>query len=200
MLAWINVSVLVVSTLLTLYFYVRSAGPAALEKKIGPTAYKKCARYRFTAAAFMTLASISYVAYVFFPLPVPLPSTLPWPWWVSALIAVAIAVPSGYVWWRGMRDAGEETMVPKEEHALFGGIYEKIRHPQAAGELPFWWVIAFLLHSPFLVLYSFVWIPIFVVMCLAEERDLLIRYGEEYEQYRQRTGFVIPRPRQASRR
>jgi protein-S-isoprenylcysteine O-methyltransferase Ste14 len=193
MIAWINIAVLVVSTLLTLIFYVRSAGPAALEKSIGLIAYQKCTRYRLVASAFMTLASINYVIYFFFPLPLPLPATFPWPWWLSALIAVVIAVPSGYVWYRGMKDAGEETMIVKKEHTMYGGIYEKIRHPQALGELPFWWVIAFLLHSPFLVLYSFIWIPVFVIMCLAEERDLVLRYGEDYEEYRQRTGFLIPR-------
>jgi protein-S-isoprenylcysteine O-methyltransferase Ste14 len=193
MIAWINVAVLVLSTLLTLVFYVKSAGPAALEKEIGPDAYNKCTRYRFIAAAFMTIASINYVLYFFFPLPLPLPESFPWLWWVSALIAIVIAIPAGYVWYRGLRDAGQETMFPHKEHTLYGGIYEKIRHPQALGELPFWWVLAFALHSPFLVLYSFVWIPVFLLMVLAEERDLLIRYGQAYEEYRQRTGFLIPR-------
>ena len=122
-----------------------------------------------------------------------MPRSFPWPWWLSALIAVASAIPAGYLFFRGMKDAGEETMVVKKEHTLYGGIYHKIRHPQAAGELPFWWVIAFLLNSPFLVLYSFVWIPVFLLMCLAEERDLVIRYGQAYEEYRQRTGFLIPK-------
>ncbi len=56
-------------------------------------------------------------------------------------------------------------------------------------------MIAFLCHSPFLVLYSFAWIPVFVLMCLAEERDLAIRYDRAYEVYRQRTGFLLPRRR-----
>jgi len=135
------------------------------------------------------------VIYFFYPLSLSLPQSFPWPWWVSALIAVAIALPSGYLLWRGMRDAGEETMIVKVEHTLYGGIYQKIRHPQALGEMPLWWVIAFLLHSPFLVLYSFVWIPVFVVMSWAEERDLVIRYGQAYEEYRERTGFLIPKRR-----
>ena len=84
-------------------------------------------------------------------------------------------------------------MVPKPEHTMYGGIYDKIRHPQALGELPFWWVVAFLLHSPFLALYSFAWVPTFVLMCLAEERDLVIRYGQAYDEYRQRTGFFLPK-------
>jgi protein-S-isoprenylcysteine O-methyltransferase Ste14 len=30
-------------------------------------------------------------------------------------------------------------------------------------------------------------------MCLAEERDLVLRYGEAYEVYRERTGFLLPK-------
>lgn len=141
----------------------------------------------------MGIACVNYVVYLFYPLPVSLARTFPWPWWVSALIAVSIAIPSAYLFGRGVRDAGEETMTPRKEHVLYEGIYDKIRHPQALGEMPFWWVIAFLLHSPFLVLYSFVWVPIFIAMCRAEERDLLIRYGQAYAEYRERTGFLLPK-------
>jgi protein-S-isoprenylcysteine O-methyltransferase Ste14 len=193
MLAWINFAILIVATLLTLVFYVLSAGPAALEKKIGPRAYQKCARYRMLSGLFMFVASANYVLYVFYPLPISLAQTFPWPWWVSILIALLIAIPSGYLWVRGMQDAGEETMLPKKEHTMYGGIYQKIRHPQAVGELPFWWVFAFLCHSPFLVLYSFVWVPIFVIMCWVEERDLVQRYGKAYQEYRQRTGAFFPK-------
>jgi protein-S-isoprenylcysteine O-methyltransferase Ste14 len=193
MIAWVNTAALVLSALLTLIFYVKSAGPAALEERIGGDAYARCTRYRFIASIFMTIAAIDYVVYFFYPLPIPLARTFPWSWWVSAAIAVLIAIPSGYLFWRGMRDAGEETLLVKKEHTLYGGIYQKVRHPQALGELPFWWVFAFLLHSPFLALISTIWIPVFVVMCWAEERDLLIRYGSAYEEYRRRVGLLIPR-------
>lgn len=84
-------------------------------------------------------------------------------------------------------------MTPKE-HTLYSGIYEKIRHPQAMGGLTMWWVMAFFLHSPLLALFSLVWVPIFCAACLAEERDLLIRYGEAYESCRRSTGFFLPKP------
>jgi protein-S-isoprenylcysteine O-methyltransferase Ste14 len=193
MIAWINVGVMVAATVLVLVFYVMSAGPAALEKRIGPSAYARCTRYRFLSGLLMGVATINYVIYFFYPLPLPLPRTFPWPWWVSILIAIVIGVPAGLLFWRGMKDAGEETMVLKKEHTLYSGIYARIRHPQAVGEMPFWWVMAFLLNSPFLVLYSFVWAPVFLIMCWAEERDLVIRYGRAYEEYQARTGFLFPK-------
>ena len=193
MIAWINFAVMLLSALLCLYFYVKSAGPAALERKIGESAHRKCTRFRIIASIFMIVAAINYVIYFFYPLPLPLPRTFPWDWWISALIATSIAIPGGYLWFRGMKDAGQETILVKKEHTLYGGIYRKIRHPQAAGEITFWWVIAFFLNSPFLALFSFIWIPIFYIMCWAEEKDLVIRYGQEYLEYKSNTGCIVPK-------
>lgn len=193
MIAWINLVVLLVASFLFTLFYVRSVAPAALEKRIGPSAYEKCATYRMIASVFMFVAMGNYILYYWYPLPLPLPRAFPWPWWVSGIIAAVIAIPSLYLMLRGARDAGEETMTPKRDHQLYGGIYERIRHPQALGELPLWWVIAFALHSPFLVLFSFVYLPVWIYFCIAEERDLVIRYGKAYEDYRERTGFWFPR-------
>ena len=76
MIAWVNLVVLLLSTLGVLVFYTKSAGPAALEKKIGPAAYARCTRYRFIASLFMGLACVNYVLYFFYPLPIPLPHLL----------------------------------------------------------------------------------------------------------------------------
>ena len=193
MIPWINFSILIVSSLLFTFFYVKSVSPAALEKRIGASAYRKCSTYRMIASAFMAVAAVNYVLYYWFPLPLPFPDAFPRPWWVSAAIAAVIVVPSGYLMVRGVKDAGEETMRPKREHEMYGGIYESLRHPQAVGEFPLWWVIAFLVHSPFLVLFSFFYVPVWYYLCVAEERDLLIRYGTAYEEYRRWVGFWIPK-------
>jgi len=193
MIAWINFICLLLSTAGILYFYLKSVGPAALEQKIGPSAYQRCTVYRNIAGALMGIAVLNYIIYVFYPLPLGLSKTFPWHYWVSALVAILIALPSGYLMLRGIRDAGEETMAPKKEHTLYRGVYEKIRHPQALGEMPFFWVIAFLCHSPFLVIYSFIWMPIFYWMCVAEERDLALRYGQPFIEYQQRTGMFLPK-------
>ena len=45
------------------------------------------------------------------------------------MIGTIILIPSLYLMYIGTRDAGEEAMVPKKEHTLYGGIYETMRHP-----------------------------------------------------------------------
>ena len=142
---------------------------------------------------FEFITIVNYVVYYFYPLPIALPRAFPWDYWISIVIAVAIGVPSSYLMYKGMKDAGEESLSPKKEHTLYGGIYKKIRHPQATGEVFLWWVAAFILNSPFLAIFSIVWLPIFYVMCVAEERDLVVRYGEAYLEYRRNTGFLLPK-------
>lgn len=193
LIPWLNLGVMVVSSLLMFYFYMQSSRPAQLEKKIGEVAYRKCGRYRVIASAFELIVIGTYVVYYNYPLPLPIPSTFPWPYWLSVAGALIIGIPSGYIMLQGVVDAGEEGMLPKKKGKLFGGVYKKIRHPQAMGELPLWWVLSLILNSPFLALYSFIWIPIFIAMSLSEEKDLLIRFGKKYAEYQENTGFIIPR-------
>ncbi len=193
MIEWVNIIVLVVSTILFLYFYVRSVSPAQLEKKMGEVAYQKCKTYRLIAGAFETVTVINYVIYFFYPLPIGIPLVFPWEWTVPILIAIIILIPSMYLMAIGVKDAGRETLEPRKEHTLYGGIYETVRHPQAIGESVMWFPIALFLNSPFLLLYSFIWLPVFYVMCIAEERDLVLRYGTPYLEYRDRVGFLIPK-------
>jgi protein-S-isoprenylcysteine O-methyltransferase Ste14 len=193
MIAWLNIAVLVMSSLLALYFYVRSVSPASLERKIGAAAYVRCFTYRIIASVMMCVMAACFVLYRWFPLPVPVARHFPWPWWISAAIGIVIGLLGGGLMWRGMRDAGEETMRPRKEHEMYEGIYRKIRHPQALGELVLWWTIAFLLDSPFLALFSLLYIPVWILMCIAEEKDLLLRYGDAYRRYQNETGFWWPK-------
>ncbi len=193
MISWINFATMLISAFLFSYFYIKSVKPAALEKEIGKIAYFRCAVYRLMALIFEIIICINYIVCFFYPLPISILRTFPWNWWISIMIAVVITIPAGYLFGKGVKDAGREAMVPAKDQVLFGGIYKQIRHPQAVGELMFWWVIALLLNSPFLALFSFIWIPIFYLFCWAEEKDLVIRYGNKYLEYRKNTGFIIPK-------
>jgi len=197
MIAWTNLAILIFSSMLFLYYYVLSVSPAALEKIIGARAYRKCGAYRVVAMVFETITVICYVVYRFHPVSTPLPGRFPWDWRVSALLASLIGIPTMILMFIGMKDAGSETAFPKREQGLFGGIYRKIRHPQAAGEVFGWLWIALLLDSPFLAVFSLLYFPIFLIMCQADEQDLLIRFGESYADYMRCTGAYIPKGKQS---
>ena len=179
--------------LISSVFYIMSISPAALEQQIGAISYEKSARYRKIATVAYYLMFLNYVIYYFYPLSTPLPDFFPWEYWMTAVVATGIFLPSICLMYIGARDAGEETLTPKREHTLYGGIYEKIRHPQALGEVWLGLVIGLYLNSPLLAVLSLVFFPTFYYFCIIEERDLVIRYGQDYIDYREKTGMFIPK-------
>lgn len=194
MIPWLNFSIMVLATIGMFLTYLISVQPAKLEQRIGEKAYRLSGIFRILSSLFMVMITLNYLLYRFYPLPIdPFPQNFPWPTMFSVVIALVIAIPSGILMLRAMIDAGVETMLPDKSHTLYTGIYEVIRHPMALGELPLWWAIAFLVHSPFLIAYSIVHVPIFVYWCFAEEKDLLLRHGESYQAYRNRTGMFFPK-------
>jgi protein-S-isoprenylcysteine O-methyltransferase Ste14 len=171
-----------------------SVQPKKLEKKIGDAAYPKCKTYRIIATVFEIVVVVAYIFYYFFPLPIKIARYFPWSWWISIIIAAVIGIPNLWIMMVGIKDAGEEALAPKKEHKMYsGGIYEKIRHPQAVGETFLWLMIAFFLHSPFLVIYSIIWFPIFYLFCVVEEKDLVLRYGKPYKDYQKAVGMLFPK-------
>ncbi len=108
------------------------------------------------------------------------------------IVGILIAIPTSYMVITGLRDAGEEAVQPDKDSEMFGGIYSKVRHPQT-WEYAYFFTIGFLLNSPFLVLISFLWFPLMILMMSAEEKDLLIRYGDEYREYMKTTGRLLPK-------
>jgi methanethiol S-methyltransferase len=197
MFAWINFAVLLIASILFLLFYARSAAPAGRERVIGPRAYRMCYYDRSVSGVLEFVITANYILYYFYPLATPLPDKFPWAWWISLIIALVIGIPATTLLVIGVRDAGEEAMRPRKEHVMYGGIYTKLRHPQATGEVFLFLVIAFLLHSPFMALFSLVYFPLFIVLCYAEEQDLLLRYGEAYVEYCKRTGAFWPKRKES---
>ena len=61
MIAWVNFAVLVVSAGMVLVLYLVSVRPAAMERKIGAAAYRRCTVYRIVAGVFMVIATAGYV-------------------------------------------------------------------------------------------------------------------------------------------
>ena len=192
MFAWINLGLMIIFAVCFVALYIRSVSPAVLEPKMGLKAYPYCGRLRALSIFFLVLVMVNYLAYDFYPLSIPDLMKFPWPYPVSVILGVLIAIPTSYMVITGLKDAGDEAVQPDKESEMFGGIYSKIRHPQT-WEYAYFFTIGFLLNRPFLVLISFLWIPSMVLMMSAEEKDLLIRYGDEYREYMETTGRLLPR-------
>lgn len=196
MLGWLNFVVLVISSITFSVLYVLSVRPAHLEKRIGEKAYRRCGQYRMIGMIPMLVASLNYVLYRWYPLPIdPLPARFPWPYGVSVALAAIIGIPAMALMLWGVRDAGKEALAPDKSHTLYGGIYAKIRHPQAVGEAPIWIVMALLINSPFLAVFSLLYLGVWYWWCVEEEKDLLLRYGQSYADYCACTGMFWPKRR-----
>ncbi len=162
MIAWINVIILIVATVLGLYFYVKSANPEKLDRldrqsnQNNQSQSLNSIRYQTWAELLMTLVGINYIVYFLYPIPLSIPQIFPWSWWVSAAIATAIAVLSIYCWWQAL----VEKTIPR----IILGNHNSIYQSQVISDLTFWLVLGFLLHSPFLVLFSLAWIPLYLLL------------------------------------
>ena len=159
---------------------------------MGEQAYLHCGKVRAYSIYFLVLVMINYLVFDIFPLPIPELKSFHWPYLVSIILALIISIPTTIMVVTGMKDAGEEAIQPDKESEMFTGIYERIRHPQT-WEYAYFFAIALLLDNPFLLIFSFIWLPLMFLMMWAEEKDLLIRFGENYKAYMQRTGRLLPR-------
>jgi len=168
-----------------------------LERITGKNAYARCAHLRVFSMLTMTIAMLAFLLCHFFPIMDGLPDRFNWPEWISTAIALMIALPSLTLVILGMKDAGSETAVPKKEHQLYSkGIYTRIRHPQAYEAL-LWPAIAFGLNSPLLFLLSLPWLLLEYIMVMSEEFDLIVRFGEPYLIYKEKTGAFFPKKSQS---
>jgi protein-S-isoprenylcysteine O-methyltransferase Ste14 len=121
--------------------------------------------------------------------------TLPvWAGWLGVLI-LAGAI---FVFWRAHADLGlnwSPSLEIREKHELITrGIYSMIRHPMYASQ---WlWVIA----QPLLLqnwiagfLNLLVFIPFYFLRVKAEEQLMLEKFGNQYQDYMQNVGAILPK-------
>lgn len=195
MLPLIIVIILFFSMIWYTLFYTWSVSPARLEKKIGKKSYKICALLRKISFAGMGLCIVSEILYFFFPFYMGIPERIingTTGWIISVIIGLLLVVFATVII-NKVSKVAKDSFVPKKENEMFGGIYEKIRHPQAIADVAYWFAFAFLLNSLFLLLIAILWIPLNFIIVLFEEKDLKIRFGSAYIEYMKSTGCFIPR-------
>jgi protein-S-isoprenylcysteine O-methyltransferase Ste14 len=123
--------------------------------------------------------------------------TLPdWAGWLGVVI-IAAAV---FVFWRAHADLGvnwSPTLEIREKHELITrGIYRAIRHPMYASQ----WILAIaqpLLLQNWIAGFSslLAFIPFYIFRVRAEEQMMIETFGEQYREYMQKTGGVLPKLR-----
>ena len=136
--------------------------------------------------------------YGFFPLNnrfpnLPIPRFLTWGWIPSIIIGLILSILGTIIMSKVAKAAGKESYTPEKRNPMYGGIYTKIRHPQAIGDTLYYIAIAFFINSPMLVLISLLWIPSYYYISRIEEKDLVIRFGDSYKEYMQQTRMFIPK-------
>lgn len=189
---WLNLISLHVCAFLFAYLTTLSVMPVSREEQRGEKAWEECARLRSISFIFAAGMTLNTILWIWFPVPelawVLTPNPL-----FGIIIGSIIGVPCIIILIIAMRDAGKEMHAPQKGIQLHGGIYRKIRHPGAVGEMPLYVVIALFVNSLFLsvwmTVYIFVFTPIHIYY---EEKDLLKRFGDIYVEYRRTTPAVFP--------
>jgi protein-S-isoprenylcysteine O-methyltransferase Ste14 len=199
LIAWINFIIFNFSAVLLTYFYILSLTPTIREEKAkksgksGEMIWKNATIYRNLGGLFEFIMIFNLILWIWFPIP-----SLDWKihpnFLVGLIIGIAILIPCGILLYKGIKDAGSETLKPSKDTQLFKGIYKYIRHPQTVGEYPMFIAVCFMINSLFLVVWSAVFIVISVSITFHyEEKDLEKRYGEKYLEYKKKTGAFFPK-------
>ena len=174
-------------------FYTLSLSPVKRAEKVGDKAWKQCGQFRLIASLFVTISAVNLILWVIFPIPNLYLQIFP-ALWEGIVIGLILLIPFGAIMWKGMRDAGIETMQPSKDTPMYSGIYKYIRHPQTLGEFPMWVIMGIMTNSWTAFLIGLIFIVIYTpIMIKIEEADLVRRFGEKYEEYRRTTGCLLPK-------
>ena len=185
--------VLVSSVVISSYYRkrARQSGEVIPRRAEGPIALL----LRMTMALLVAVSSLTYVF---------APKWLSWstwglPIWLrTAAAALAIACLPAIRWmFHSIGDNISETILTKRTHQLVThGPYCWIRHPLYAFALVELFSLALLADSWFLFSFPCIVLVVFRWFVIPREEANLIKvFGEDYEEYRRRTGALVPRLR-----
>ncbi|MEJ2249463.1 MAG: isoprenylcysteine carboxylmethyltransferase family protein [Candidatus Lokiarchaeota archaeon] len=192
----INFSIFVIADVTMVSLYFISLQPAKREKKYGQKVWKQSKILREIAQWFQILSLINLILWIWFPLPIVNQWLISSNIWIGLIIGICMIIPGIIIMYKGVKDAGDETYAPSKDTKLHGGIYNYVRHPQSAGEIPVYIAVGFLLNSWFIVIVIFVFLVIYIsLMIYIEEKDLVRRFGEEYIEYQKNVGCFTPKIR-----
>ena len=179
--------VIIIGTILFTVLYIISVQPASLSLRVGDKAYGLCGKIRAVAIVFETLVILGYILFVFgdtYNFTIVTDSVL-----VIRIVGIVFTASTLFLMFLGMLAAGKESTAPRKETTLYQGIYQHMRHPQTLGEMLAWIGISLILNSLTLLIFSVIWIPVFIGATIIEDNDLAIRFGDAYISYTKKVGM-----------
>ncbi len=110
------------------------------------------------------------------------------------VLGIVFLVPGA---WLGIAGVKETTLKVAETHRtdkiITTGVYSLIRHPQYLGGLLSHIGISFLLSAWFSLLVTPLMIILVYLISWKEEKELIIEFDKEYEDYKKKVPMLIPR-------
>lgn len=120
--------------------------------------------------------------------------------WISGMGAVIVAIRIWLKWW-AMLTLGEYWSVQieiRESHKLTkDGPYRYLRHPAYLSNLMEYLGVPFIANAYYtLIGVLLIYLPLNLIRLRLEERELIRKFGEEYEDYRNKVPALFPIRRQ----
>ena len=189
----VSIVLLMLSSVFLGYTYIRSVQPLRLANKGVKDAFESCRRSRSLSGLGETLVFLSYILYTVSGMTVlgVFSSDL----WIPLTVGLIFVLSGGVFMVAGIKAAGKETMTPGAASELFKGIYDHIRHPQTTGTVLIWVGTAFMLNRVDLLVHAVLLSCVYGVATILEERDLVLRFKDDYRTYQSRTGRFLPKIR-----
>jgi protein-S-isoprenylcysteine O-methyltransferase Ste14 len=119
------------------------------------------------------------------------------PSWFAIAAGLGLIAVEGYLFVRVERELGGRRLVGHAEltgtgEMFSGGLYSRARHPRYAGMFSAVLGAALLAGTPLLWIVLIVWCLFALMVIHLEEKELLARFGPDYEAYRQRVPAFLP--------
>ncbi|MFW9949310.1 MAG: methyltransferase [Candidatus Thorarchaeota archaeon] len=191
--SWFNYIALNLSAILSFYLYILSVMPKTREKKKGEKAWKECIILRYLSELFWLILVICIFLWPLFPISF-LNFVICENYLFIFTISILIIIPSSLLVFLSVKDAGSETIKTLQDTTMYGGIYNQLRHPQITGATPIFIALCLIVNSLTLLINLIILMIIIIpIVIYYEEKDLILRFGNSYINYKKETGALIPK-------
>lgn len=117
-----------------------------------------------------------------------------WARWIGVFVGL-LTVPAAYWVFTSLGRNVSETVLTKDRHELVTtGPYRWIRHPLYTTGITLLLAIGLMAADWFILAFGLIALAaVRLVVIPLEERELVVKFGDEYRAYMQRTGRLLPR-------